>query len=100
MILGIDPKVGYAFKYLLGREATRPILIDVIDSVLDPAPGHRIQDLELLDPFNPKETADDKLSILDIKMWLYFCGTRPQWIQTPYRRRCGRIRWYRGQWRR
>ncbi len=67
MILDIDPKVDYAFKYLLGRDATRPILINVIDSVLDPAPGHRIQDLELLDPFNPKETADDKLSVLDIK---------------------------------
>jgi predicted transposase/invertase (TIGR01784 family) len=64
---GIDPKVDYAFKHLLGREATRPILIDVIESVLKPAPGHHIQDLELLNPFNPKETFDDKLSILDIK---------------------------------
>ena len=67
MILGIDPKVDHAFKHLLGREATRPILIDVIDSVLNPAPGRRIQDIELLNPFNPKETSDDKLSILDIK---------------------------------
>jgi predicted transposase/invertase (TIGR01784 family) len=67
MILGIDPKVDYAFKHLLGRESTRPILIDVIDKVLNPAPGHQIQDIELLNPFNPKETVDDKLSILDIK---------------------------------
>jgi predicted transposase/invertase (TIGR01784 family) len=67
MILGIDPKVDYAFKHLLGREATRPILIDVIDNVLSPAPGHRIHDIELLNPFNPKEAFDDKLSILDIK---------------------------------
>src|ERR1700687_3772642 len=67
MILGIDPKVDYAFKHLLGREATRPILIDVIDAVLNPAPGHHIQDIELLNPFNPKEAFDDKLSILDIK---------------------------------
>ncbi len=37
MILDIDPKVDYAFKYLLGRDATRPILINVIESVLDPA---------------------------------------------------------------
>ncbi len=64
---GIDPKVDYAFKHLLGREATRPILIDVIESVLNPPPGHHIQDLELLNPFNPKEAFDDKLSILDIK---------------------------------
>jgi predicted transposase/invertase (TIGR01784 family) len=67
MILGIDPKVDYAFKHLFGREATLPLLIDLINSVLDPAPAHRVRDVELLNPFNPKETVDDKLSILDIK---------------------------------
>jgi predicted transposase/invertase (TIGR01784 family) len=67
MIIDIDPKVDYAFKHMLGRDSTRPILIDVIDSVLNPAPGHRIRDIDLMNPFNPKETADDKLSILDIK---------------------------------
>src|SRR5438876_147205 len=67
MILGIDPKVDYALKHLLGRQATRPILINVLNSVLHPAPGLQIRDLELLDPFNPKEALDDKLSILDIK---------------------------------
>ena len=67
MILGIDPTVDYAFKHLLGRDATRPILIDVLDKVLAPAPGHHIQDIELLNPFNPKEAPDDKLSVLDIK---------------------------------
>src|SRR5437763_1340722 len=67
MILGIDPKVDYAFKHLLGRNSNRAILLDVIDTVLNPAPGHHIQDLELLNPFNPKEALDDKLSILDIK---------------------------------
>jgi predicted transposase/invertase (TIGR01784 family) len=67
MILGIDPKVDYAFKHLLGREATRPLLINMINSVLNPPPGHQLQDIELLNPFNPKETLDDKLSILDIK---------------------------------
>src|SRR5262249_16304814 len=67
MILGIDPKVDYAFKHLFGREATRPILINVLDNVLNPAPGHQIGDVELLNPFNPKEALDDKLSILDIK---------------------------------
>src|SRR5207253_1577054 len=67
MILGIDPKVDYAFKHLFGREATRSILINVLDNVLNPAAGHQIRDLELLNPFNPKEALDDKLSILDIK---------------------------------
>src|SRR5206468_9387406 len=52
---------------MLGREVTRPILIDVLDNVLNPAPGHHIQAVELLNPFNPKEAFDDKLSIADIK---------------------------------
>lgn len=67
MIIGIDPKVDYAFKHLFGRDATRPLLASAIDSVLEPAPGHAIRDLELRNPLNPKEALDDKLSILDIK---------------------------------
>ena len=67
MLLEIDPKVDYAFKHLFGRPATRPLLIDVIDKVLNPAPGYHIRDIDLLNPFNPKEALDDKLSILDIK---------------------------------
>lgn len=67
MILGIDPKVDYAFKHFLGREETRPILIDVIERAIYPDPGGQLLDVELLNPFNPKEALDDKLSILDIK---------------------------------
>ena len=67
MRLGIDPKVDYAFKHLLGRDSTRSLLIDVIEQVLNPAPGHHLLDLELLNPFNAKESFDDKLSILDVK---------------------------------
>lgn len=67
MILGIKPTVDYAFKWLLGRESTKPILIFSTDAVLQPAPGHQIQLIDLLNPFNPKERVDDKLSILDIK---------------------------------
>jgi predicted transposase/invertase (TIGR01784 family) len=67
MIIGIDPKVDYAFKHLFGRDATRPILIDIVNSVLDPAPAERVRDIEILNPFNPKEALDDKLSILDVK---------------------------------
>jgi predicted transposase/invertase (TIGR01784 family) len=67
MIVGIDPKVDYAFKHLFGRDATRPLLLDLVNSILDPEPAHRIRDIELLNPFNAKEALDDKLSILDIK---------------------------------
>lgn len=75
MILGIDPKVDFAFKYLFGRETTRSILIDVLNAVLNPAPGHLITDIELLNPYNLQERVDDKLSILDIKARdRYRCG--------------------------
>src|SRR5580658_2743921 len=67
MILGIDPKVDYAFQYMLGRESTRAILIDLLNKVLQPPAGHEIVEIELLNPFNLQETLDDKLSILDIK---------------------------------
>lgn len=67
MILGVDPKVDYAFKYLFGRDSTRAILIDMLNNVLDPPPGHEIVEIELLNPFNLQETLNDKLSILDIK---------------------------------
>ena len=67
MIVGVDPTVDYAFKHLFGRDATRPILVDVLNSILAPAPGHDIRDIDLLNPFNAKEALDDKLSILDIK---------------------------------
>ncbi len=39
MLLGIDPKVDYAFKYLFGREVNLPILIDVLESVLGNPPA-------------------------------------------------------------
>jgi hypothetical protein len=46
MILDIDPKVDYAFKHLFGRDTTRPILINVLDSVLSLPPGHLASGLD------------------------------------------------------
>jgi predicted transposase/invertase (TIGR01784 family) len=59
--------VDYAFKHVFGREATQPLLIDLLNSALNPGSGQEIRDIDLLNPFNPKEVLDDKLSILDIK---------------------------------
>jgi predicted transposase/invertase (TIGR01784 family) len=67
MVPGIDPKVDYAFKRLFGREENRALLIHLIDSVLKPDPGAEITDIQILNPFNEKETPDDKWSVLDIK---------------------------------
>ena len=68
MIVGIDPKVDFAFKHLFGREANQELLIDILNQVLQPGPEEQITHVEILNPFNPKETAHDKLSILDVKV--------------------------------
>ena len=67
MILGIDPKVDYAFKRLFGSEANQPLLIHLLNAVLQPPSAERVTTLEILNPFNDKETLDDKLSVVDIK---------------------------------
>lgn len=67
MLLNVDPKVDYAFKHAFGRDAARPILINVLDAVLDWPSGHQVEAVDLQNPFNPKETDDGKLSVLDIK---------------------------------
>lgn len=65
MISGIDPRVDYAFKKVFGTETNVPVLADLLNAVLKPA--QRIVELRLLNPFNEKDAADDKLSILDVK---------------------------------
>ena len=67
MILGIDPKVDYAFKKLFGSEANKLLLLALLNAVLRAFIAAPIDDLDILNPFNDKDILDDKLSILDIK---------------------------------
>jgi predicted transposase/invertase (TIGR01784 family) len=67
MTIQIDPKVDYAFKHVFGREESKPALISLLDAVLQPAAGQHIASLDLLNPFNDKDTPDGKTTILDIK---------------------------------
>jgi predicted transposase/invertase (TIGR01784 family) len=67
MVPGIDPKIDYAFKRLFGSEPNQLLLIDLLNAVLQPPPAGRVVGLEILNPFNDKESLDDKLSIVDIK---------------------------------
>ena len=63
----VDPKIDLAFKILFSREATLSLLICLLNAILDLPEGRRIVELELLNPFNPQETMDEKQTILDIK---------------------------------
>jgi predicted transposase/invertase (TIGR01784 family) len=67
MIPGLDPTVDYAFKKVFGSESNVPILLDLLDAVLQPPPDQRLVALDIRNPFNDKDVVDDKLSILDIK---------------------------------
>lgn len=67
MIVGIDPKIDYAFKCLFGRERNIALSRHLIQAVLKPPAQEQIVGLEILNPFNDKEALDDKLSIVDIK---------------------------------
>jgi predicted transposase/invertase (TIGR01784 family) len=63
----IDPKVDYAFKRIFGYEANAPVLIDLINAVLQRHADRRMVEVMIENPFNDKERWDDKLSIVDIK---------------------------------
>jgi predicted transposase/invertase (TIGR01784 family) len=65
MPLGIDPTVDYVFKRLFADPANKDLLIHLLNAVLQTSPP--IVDVVILNPFNEKEYADDKLSVLDIK---------------------------------
>jgi predicted transposase/invertase (TIGR01784 family) len=64
---GIDPKVDYAFKKVFGSESNVDLLANLINAVRNVPPDRQIVGLEIRNPFNEKETADDKVSVLDIK---------------------------------
>jgi predicted transposase/invertase (TIGR01784 family) len=67
MIPGVDPKVDYAFRKLFASPGHSDLLVDLLNAVLNPAPDHRIASVEILTPFNEKDTETDKETILDIK---------------------------------
>jgi predicted transposase/invertase (TIGR01784 family) len=55
------------FKRLFGLERNLPVLKHVLNAVLEGWHPVPVTHLDLLNPFNEKETTDDKLSIVDLK---------------------------------
>lgn len=65
---GIDPKVDCVFKAILGSEEHKALLVHFLNAVLtDNCSGVRIQEVELLNPYNEREFETDKLSVVDVK---------------------------------
>ena len=61
----ISPRVDIAFKKIFGVEENKDLLISLINSIV--GEDDQVTDVTLLNPYNPKNFRNDKLSILDIK---------------------------------
>ena len=61
----ITPRVDIAFKKIFGVEENKDLLISLINSIV--SQEDQVLDISLLNPYNPKNFYQDKLSILDIK---------------------------------
>jgi predicted transposase/invertase (TIGR01784 family) len=61
----IFPQVDIAFKKIFGVEENKDLLISLINSIV--SEEDQVAEVELLNPYNPKNFRNDKLSILDIK---------------------------------
>ena len=67
MRLGIDPKVDIVFKKIFGSESNKDLLLELVNAVLEQAGDPLVTQLSILNPYNIKNFAKDKLSIIDIK---------------------------------
>jgi len=61
----IDPRVDLAFKKIFGVEENKDLLISLVNSIV--GVEDQVKNVTLLNPYNPKNFSQDKLSILDIK---------------------------------
>jgi predicted transposase/invertase (TIGR01784 family) len=61
----ISPRVDVAFKKIFGVEENKDLLISLINSIV--GKEDQVLDITLLNPYNPQNFRQDKLSILDIK---------------------------------
>ncbi|MES2214917.1 MAG: Rpn family recombination-promoting nuclease/putative transposase [Pseudomonadota bacterium] len=61
----ITPRVDIAFKKIFGTLESKDLLISLINSIV--SDEDQVKDLTLLNPYNPQNFKNDKLSILDIK---------------------------------
>ncbi len=61
----ISPRVDIAFKKIFGVEENKDLLISLINSIV--SQKDQVSEVTLLNPYNPKNFKEDKLSILDIK---------------------------------
>jgi predicted transposase/invertase (TIGR01784 family) len=65
--MGLRFTNDFIFRYVLGREETKPLLLDLVNAVLEDAGCHPIISLDLRNPVNPRDASWAKETVLDIK---------------------------------
>jgi predicted transposase/invertase (TIGR01784 family) len=61
----INPRVDIAFKKIFGVEENKDLLISLINSIV--GEEDQVEEITLMNPYNPQNFKQEKLSILDIK---------------------------------
>ena len=67
MQIGINPLVDCVFKRLFASEHNKSLLIDIVNALLEKGREPKIVDVEIVDPYNPKQFIGDKITIVDIR---------------------------------
>ena len=62
-----DPKTDFVFKRIFGTEVHKPLLIELLNALLELAGDHRIVDLEYLSPAQHVPVEELKQSLVDVK---------------------------------
>ncbi|HZF11111.1 MAG TPA: Rpn family recombination-promoting nuclease/putative transposase [Thermoanaerobaculia bacterium] len=62
-----DPKTNVIFKRIFGSEVHKPLLIELLNALLELAGEHRIVDLKYLSPEQHVPVEELKLSLVDVK---------------------------------
>ncbi len=63
----IDPKIDCVFKTLLGSDDRRDLLVHFLNALLAEDLEAPVAEVDTLNPYNERETLDDKLTIVDVK---------------------------------
>ena len=62
----LDPKNDFLFKKIFSSGGNEDLLIDLLNSILNPPEKQRITQVEIANPIKERDFADDKLAIMDI----------------------------------
>jgi predicted transposase/invertase (TIGR01784 family) len=62
-----DPKTDFVFKRIFGTEEHKPLLISLLNGLLELDEAHRVVEVELLSPEQRPQVQELKFSIVDVK---------------------------------